>query len=347
MAHQLLLADDSVTIQRVIKLTFADEDVEVQTVGDGDLAVASIDKQPPDIVLADVAMPGRSGYEVAQHVRTSPRLSHIPVLLLTGAFEPVDEARAAEAGCDGVLAKPFEPEVVVAKVKELLARPRTGVKQGPAASAAAATLASAPAAPLVFPVKEAVVATGPATPDVAAAMAHPFDVASAATVPVGQAPSDVDAYFERLDQAFATLATSPRPVAPAGTAVAPAPLAVDAAVAGPMPQLLDDAFSGLSKASSDTVAQTAAAASPVAMAPPVAAASTVAVPAASAPVLTAVPVPAAGVAQAALSDEHIEKIVSRVIERLTERLGANLSNVVAEVAERLVKEEIAQIKRRV
>ena len=84
MSRKLLLADDSVTIQRVIKLTFADEDVEVVTVGDGNQAVASIDQQPPDIVLADVAMPGRTGYEVAQHIRTSPRLAHIPVLLLTG-----------------------------------------------------------------------------------------------------------------------------------------------------------------------------------------------------------------------------------------------------------------------
>ena len=124
MPHQLLLADDSVTIQRVIKLTFADEDVDVLAVGDGDQAVAAIDKAPPDIVLADVAMPGRTGYDVARHIRNTPRLAHIPVVLLTGAFEPIDEARASEVGCDGVLAKPFEPEAVVTRVKELLSRPR-------------------------------------------------------------------------------------------------------------------------------------------------------------------------------------------------------------------------------
>ena len=120
MPHTLLLADDSVTIQRVIELTFADEDVKVVAVSDGDQAIARLDAAPPDIVLADVGMPGKTGYEVARYVKQSPRLSHIPVVLLTGAFEPVDQARAAEAGCDGVLAKPLELQLVIGLVKELL-----------------------------------------------------------------------------------------------------------------------------------------------------------------------------------------------------------------------------------
>jgi CheY-like chemotaxis protein len=120
--YTLLLADDSVTIQRVIELTFADEDVTVVAVSDGDQAIERLDASPPDIVLADIGMPGKNGYEVAQYIRQTPRLAHIPVVLLTGAFEPVDQARAAEAGCDGVLAKPFEPQLVIGRVKELLAR---------------------------------------------------------------------------------------------------------------------------------------------------------------------------------------------------------------------------------
>jgi CheY-like chemotaxis protein len=121
--HTLLLADDSVTIQRVIELTFADEDVDVVAVSDGDEAIARLEASPPDIVLADIGMPGRNGYEVARYVKQSPRLAHIPVVLLTGAFEPVDQARAAEAGCDGILAKPFEPQLVIERVKDLLTRP--------------------------------------------------------------------------------------------------------------------------------------------------------------------------------------------------------------------------------
>src|SRR6185295_15386059 len=103
-------------------LTFADEAIKVVAVSDGDQAIERIDADPPDIVLADIGMPGRTGYEVAQHIKQSERLVHIPVVLLTGAFEPVDQARATAAGCDAVLAKPFEPQLVIALVKELLAR---------------------------------------------------------------------------------------------------------------------------------------------------------------------------------------------------------------------------------
>src|SRR5205823_4240940 len=85
----------------------------------------------PDIVLADVGMPGKSGYDVARHIKHSPRLAHIPVLLLTGAFEPIDPRKASEAGCDGVLAKPFEPHLVIARVKELLERGRDGSLAAP------------------------------------------------------------------------------------------------------------------------------------------------------------------------------------------------------------------------
>src|SRR5688500_8182110 len=124
MAHKLLLADDSVTIQRVIELTFADEDVEVTSVGDGQLAIDRLDTDPPDIILADVDMPKRDGYQVAAYVKSRPKLAHIPVVLLTGAFEPIDQARAAAAGSSDVLAKPFEPQMVINRVKELLGRKR-------------------------------------------------------------------------------------------------------------------------------------------------------------------------------------------------------------------------------
>ena len=121
MPHKLLLADDSVTIQRVIELTFADEDVQVIAVGNGADAIERAQRDRPDIVLADVGMPERNGYEVAAFIKGTPHLAHIPVVLLTGAFEPVDEQRARSVGCDGVLVKPFEPQMVITRVKELLA----------------------------------------------------------------------------------------------------------------------------------------------------------------------------------------------------------------------------------
>ena len=120
MSHTLLLADDSVTIQRVIELTFADEDIRVIAVGDGQQAIDRITADPPDIVLADTGMPERDGYEVATFIKEDPALAHIPVVLLTGAFEPVDEDRVRQGGCDSVLVKPFEPQVVIDRVRELL-----------------------------------------------------------------------------------------------------------------------------------------------------------------------------------------------------------------------------------
>ncbi|MGH9318716.1 MAG: response regulator, partial [Vicinamibacteria bacterium] len=122
MGHKILLADDSITIQKVIELTFSDEDFELHTVGNGQKAIDEIRSIMPHIVLCDIIMPEKNGYEVCEFIKTSADLKHIPVLLLTGAFEPFDQERARTAGCDGFLAKPFEPQTLISKVKELLAR---------------------------------------------------------------------------------------------------------------------------------------------------------------------------------------------------------------------------------
>ena len=120
MGKKILLADDSITIQKVIELTFSDEDFEVVTVGNGRLAVERVLDVRPDIVLCDIIMPEKDGYEVCDFIKRSPQLANVPVLLLTGAFEPFDQERAARVQCDGFLAKPFEPETLIAKVKDLL-----------------------------------------------------------------------------------------------------------------------------------------------------------------------------------------------------------------------------------
>jgi CheY-like chemotaxis protein len=122
MGKKILLADDSITIQKVIELTFSDEDFDVITVGNGRLALEKLPEVRPDIVLCDIIMPEKDGYEVCEQIKTNAAYSHVPVLLLTGAFEPFDQERAARAGYDGSLAKPFEPETLIAKVKDLLAR---------------------------------------------------------------------------------------------------------------------------------------------------------------------------------------------------------------------------------
>ena len=87
MSKKILLADDSVTIQKVITITFASEDYELEVVGDGDAAIRKAKEFLPDIILADVAMPGKTGYEVSEIIKKDRRTSHIPVLLLAGTFE--------------------------------------------------------------------------------------------------------------------------------------------------------------------------------------------------------------------------------------------------------------------
>lgn len=138
MAHKLLLADDNPTTQRVVELTFANEDVDVVAVGDGERAIAAIEDDEPDIVLADVGMPGTDGYEVASFVRRDAGRARIPVVLLTGAFEPLDASRCDEIGRHDVLIKPFEPRELVGKVRALLEPSEPPDPAPPAARDAAA-----------------------------------------------------------------------------------------------------------------------------------------------------------------------------------------------------------------
>ena len=106
--RKLLLADDSITIQKVVALTFADEGVEVVTVSDGREAIEKLQETIPDIVLADVFMPEVNGYEVCMYIKQDAKLKHIPVMLLVGSFEPFDEAEARRVGADDILTKPFQ-----------------------------------------------------------------------------------------------------------------------------------------------------------------------------------------------------------------------------------------------
>ena len=120
MSKKLLLADDSITIQKVIGITFAGDDFDLTVVSDGDSALEKARTEHPDLILADVFMPGINGYELCTAVKQDPALRNIPVLLLTGTFEPFDEGRATDCGAEGWIAKPFESQTLIHKVEELL-----------------------------------------------------------------------------------------------------------------------------------------------------------------------------------------------------------------------------------
>jgi len=283
MRAKLLLADDSITVQRVIELTFADEGLDVVSVGDGRQAVERIEQERPDIVLADASMPEYDGYQVAAYVKQAPHLAHIPVVLMTGAFEHVDEARARAAGCAGVLAKPFDPQMAVSLVRQLLGR-RTGE-------------APAPAAP-------------PASPGRGAR-------------PAGS----LDEYLDELDQALAA-SSAREATGERSSAAAPAAEGPSAAPDCGTPSLAD-AFSAL------LAEELGEAPLP----------STWGAVAGSAGARTAQAVAAAPAPALALSDEVIEEIARRVADRLGDRAFRDLvSQQFADIAERLVREEIERLK---
>jgi CheY-like chemotaxis protein len=144
MKRTILLADDSVTIQKVVELTFLDEDLKVVSVGNGSDALAKFDEVRPDLVLADVHMPGADGYEVCAAARRS--LPGVPVLLLVGTFEVFDPERAAAVGAAGHLKKPFDSQELLRRVRELLER------------------GTAPAAPSILPIEPPSWDAAPAAP---------------------------------------------------------------------------------------------------------------------------------------------------------------------------------------
>ena len=129
---KILVADDNSNIQKMVGLALKDQGIDVVAVGNGEAAVRKISDVRPDLVLADVFMPVRNGYEVCRYVKEDTSLSHIPVILLVGAFDPLDEQEAQRVGADGVLKKPFvPPDPLISMVKSALVR--AGVPLGPAA----------------------------------------------------------------------------------------------------------------------------------------------------------------------------------------------------------------------
>jgi CheY-like chemotaxis protein len=165
MPKQLLVADDSLTIRKVIGMVFAVEDVSITFVDNGIDAIARARELKPDCVLADVLMPGKSGYEVCEALKADPATSPIRVLLLAGNFEPFDEARARAVRADDFIVKPFESQALIDKVRALVGLP-AGVSTpartyAPATAAEQAPYAPRPRAPMAgMPVRAPLAGSG-------------------------------------------------------------------------------------------------------------------------------------------------------------------------------------------
>jgi CheY-like chemotaxis protein len=225
MGNRLLLADDSITIQKVVAIIFANEEFELTVVDNGIAALQKAREVRPDVMLVDALMPGKSGYEVCAEIRRDPSLSGTPILLLIGAFEPFDEEKARDCGADASITKPFESQQLIDRVKELL---ELGQSR---AAAPAPAAAAAPAAPLPS-ASEAEELWGdlssfdtmPPVAAPAAPVAKPVPAAPVTPAPFAQAEPVAPRAF--------TAPAAPAPVAPA----APAPVAPAApAYAAPQP----------------------------------------------------------------------------------------------------------------
>jgi CheY-like chemotaxis protein len=359
MARTLLLVDDSVTIQRVVELSFAHEDLRIVSMSDGQRALQWLEVDKPDIVVVDVGVPEVDGYTVATRVKNAKRTKDVPVLLLAGAFEPVDEKRVRDIGCDGVIVKPFEPKQLVERVKELIdvtpiKAPRPAAVHGapPAMSAAAAAVANPPALravrsmpppePEPVPVREPepVMAVAAATPVVT-------DAPPAAPVASGTGWINPDPHGAAEPRRVEPVpAMTPAPVR---VSSAPTPTAVEstsAPVASRTPQPLELPSRPMwSGGATPPVAPLGAAGA--SLSAPQASAKAALVNAFSAllavdppPAPPAPPPPPAAPTVAVLSEHVVEAAVRRVLEQMTEE---QVRKIVAETAERLVREEIDRI----
>jgi len=333
---KVLLADDSTTIQRLVELSFAGDEFSVTSVGDGDQAVEAIRVSPPDLVLADIGMPGRSGYEVAEFIRSQPGLVSMPVLLLAGAFDSIDPEKARRVGADGILTKPFDPHVLVGRVQELLGTGRsaptviTPVRvTSPSLRAAgipaeAPTLSAPPAIPVPATAPDAMLTASGAPPSGAPpAIPAPAVTEEKPTPTPSSSRSDAERYFDELDQAFAALSKTSRPLTPlprldeSTNESDPVVKTASPSVSPANRTVLTDAFAALLEAEQTGTG-------------------------------VALPIPAAVPAPAIDVNALADQIARRVLEQLTDRVvRETVAEIVTATAERLVREEIEQIKRNI
>lgn len=129
MGRTILVADDSAAIQKKASGILAGEGLQVVTVSNGVAAIKKLSSLKPLLVLADVSMPGKDGYEVCEFIKTHPELAYIPVLLLVSDLEPYDEHRGAMVRADGMVQKPFDPETLISVVTKFVAQAEAAVAQ--------------------------------------------------------------------------------------------------------------------------------------------------------------------------------------------------------------------------
>jgi CheY-like chemotaxis protein len=209
--------DDSATMREVIKIAFRRENINVVACHDAAQALAEIEKSPPDIVITDVIMPDKDGYEVCQHIKSHAQLARIPVVLMSGVVNRAVAEKAFAVHADELLRKPFQPQDLIARVKHLL-KPNGAPAPTPAAAASAAVALSS-----IFSGASPTPRSAPVAVPTRPAPAPPAPTTSAATFfPVSPGVS----VLEPLDApapAQPRMTPPPPPAPKAAAPVAPSP----------------------------------------------------------------------------------------------------------------------------
>ncbi len=120
MSKRILLFEDQEDNRRIVRDLFASVDIEVVEATSGLEGIAMAERQPPDLILMDIQLPGIDGYEATRRLRANPALASIPIIAVTSYALSGDDAKAFAAGCDAYVTKPFSPRALLAKAMELL-----------------------------------------------------------------------------------------------------------------------------------------------------------------------------------------------------------------------------------
>src|SRR5512141_1205040 len=139
--------DDSATMREVIKIAFRRENINVVACSDAASALAQIEQNRPDVVISDVIMPDKDGYEVCQYIKQHPVLGRTPVILMSGVVNKQVAEKAFAVKADELIRKPFQPQDLITRVRHLL-NPKAPAQ--PAAAVTAQATATAAALSSIF-----------------------------------------------------------------------------------------------------------------------------------------------------------------------------------------------------
>jgi CheY-like chemotaxis protein len=343
MEKKILVADDSLTIQKVVELTFADSDYRLTCVSNGKLALESVRRDPPDLILADVVMPEKNGYEVCEEIKKNPATAGIPVLLLAGTFEPFDRERAERLKCDAIVSKPFDSHQLYRQVESLLANRQPAARPtGPIArDSMEESLEAPPVAVHPFPATPTAAFHEPAgfvEEDFTGSIRNLRGVGREEPLENLYGPEDVDSALAAFQAVEPNLWLEETPAAP------PAPDAAPPAVESPeIPAVADGRTQRIDVSHFRAPAETAPAvrAKEPEPAPPARPPEPPTASLAAPPVTT----PSGRELSEADIEAVAEKVARRVIEKLSERIVREIAwDVVPETAELAVRERIRELE---